>query len=79
MAIKLKIQKDFLLTEGSAEIPTDLNEWDIEMRKTKATGKIVAVYSNGGLVGVNVENKTRATEEQSAKMRKIVKVSDSNL
>jgi hypothetical protein len=79
MAIKLKAQKDYLLTEASAELPTDLNELDSEMRKTKATGKIVAVYSNGGLVGVNMEQKTRATEEEAAKMRKTVGVADRDL
>jgi len=79
MAIKLKVQKDYLLTEASAELPTDLNELDSEMRKTKATGKIVAVYSNGGLLGVNIEQKTRATEEESNKMRKAVGVSNRDL
>jgi hypothetical protein len=64
MTNKLKVQKDFLLTEGSA---------------TKATGKIIAVWSNGGLVGVNIEQKTRATEDESVKMRKTVGVANSNL
>ena len=79
MTNKLKVQKDFLLTEGSAELPTDLNEWAETMRKTKATGKIIAVWSNGGLVGVNIEQKTRATEDESVIMRKTVGVANSNL
>ena len=79
MTPKVKVQKDYLLTEFSAEIPTDLNEWDATMRKTRATGKIVAVYTNGGLSGVNIEQKTKATEDESAKIRKVVGVKDENL
>jgi hypothetical protein len=79
MTVELAVQKDYLLTEGSAKLPTDLNEWAEKMRKTKATGKIVAVFTNGGLSGVNIEQKTKATETESAKMRKTVGVKDEDL
>jgi len=79
MTVELAIQKDYLLTEGSAKLPTDLNEWAEKMRKTKATGKIVAVFTNGGLSGVNIEQKTKATETESAKMRKAIGVKDEDL
>ena len=79
MTVELAIQKDYLLTEGSAKLPTDLNEWAEKMRKTKATGKIVAVFTNGGLSGVNIEHKTKATETEYAKMRKAIGVKDEDL
>jgi hypothetical protein len=79
MTVELKIQKDYLLTEGSAKLPTDLNEWAEKMKKTKATGKIVAVFSDGGLTGVNIEQKTRATEAEATKMRVTVGVKDENI
>ena len=79
MAIKLKIQKDYLLTEASVELPANFNELDAEMRKMKATGKIVAVYSDVGLLGVNVEQKSRATEKESEQMRTIMGVKSENL
>jgi hypothetical protein len=76
MTVELNVQKDYLLTEGSAKLPTDLNEWAEKMKKNKSTGKIVAVFSDGGLTGVNIEQKTRATASESAKLRDAVGVDD---
>ncbi len=74
MPTKVKTQKDYLLTEVSIELPADLGELDAIMRATKATGKIVVVYNQGGILGINVEQKTRANESDSEKVRGILGV-----
>ena len=74
MAIKIKTQKDVLLTEATLESDTDLNSLDQLMRSSKATGKIVAVYNQGGRLGVNVEQRSRVSESLSPEVRKMVGV-----
>jgi hypothetical protein len=74
MAVTVKTQKDHLLTEVSIALPTDLNSLDSLMRSSKATGKIVAVYNQGGMLGVNIEQKTHVSEALSEEVRKIVGV-----
>lgn len=74
MPIRIKSQKDCLSTEATLESDTDLNELDQLMKASKATGKIVAVYNQGGRLGVNVEQKTRVSGSASEEVRKIVGV-----
>ncbi len=74
MPINIKTQKDCLLTEATLESDTDLNTLDQLMRSSKATGKIVAVYNQGGRLGVNVEQKTRMLGSVSQEVRNIVGV-----
>jgi hypothetical protein len=74
LPIKIKSQKDHLITETSVSLPTDLNTLDQLMRSSKATGKIVAVYNQGGMLGVNVEQKQHISEKVSDDVRKIVGV-----
>lgn len=74
MPINIKTQKDCLVTEATLESDTDLNDLDALMRASKATGKIVAVYNQGGRLGVNVEQKTRVSGSASEEVRKIVGV-----
>lgn len=79
MPIKIKSQNDCLITEVSISLPTDLNSLDQLMRSSKATGKIVAVYNQGGMMGVNVEQKSRISERDSEKIRDIVGVGTKEL
>jgi len=44
------------------------------MRSSKATGKIVAVYNQGGMLGVNVEQKQHIADKVAEDVRKIVGV-----
>jgi len=74
MAVTVKKQKDHLLTEVSIALPTDLNSLDTLMRTSKATGKIVAVYNQGGMLGVNIEQKMHISEKVSEEVRKAVGV-----
>jgi hypothetical protein len=74
LAIKIKSQKDHLITETSVALPTDLNTLDQLMRSSKATGKIVAVYNQGGMLGVNVEQKQHISDKISPEIRNIIGV-----
>lgn len=74
MPIKIKTQKDHLLTEVSIELPTDLNSLDKLMKLSKATGKIVAIYNQGGLMQVNLDQKSPVPEKSSEEIREILGV-----
>lgn len=73
MAIKIKAQKNYYVTEVSIDLPSSLSTLDEVMRAMKSTGKIVSVYSDGGRVGINVEQKTRIpSEEIDQKIRELL-------
>lgn len=74
MPINIKTQKDVLRTEASMTLPSDLNELDQMMRASKATGKIIVVYNQGGVLGVNVEQNTRIPTKVSDEVRQLVNV-----
>lgn len=79
MPIKVKTQKDYLLTEASIETNVDLSALDALMKSMKATGKIVVVYNQGGILGINVEQKTKASEVKSEKVRDLLGVTTKEL
>lgn len=74
MSIDIKSQKDVLVTEATLEKDTDLNSLDELMRAIKGTGRIVAVYNQGGRLGVNLEQRTRIAEKVSADVRALTGV-----
>jgi hypothetical protein len=78
LPIKIKSQKDYLTTEAAIEVPLksqdDFAALDRIMRSSKATGKIVAVYNQGGLMNLNIDQKTYVSEKISEDVRKIVGV-----
>jgi hypothetical protein len=74
LPINIKTQKDVLRTEASMTLPSDLNELDQMMRASKATGKIIVVYNQGGVLGVNVEQNTRIPTKVSDEVRQLVNV-----
>jgi hypothetical protein len=79
MPVKIKAQKDYLLTEVSMELPADLSALDTIMKSTKATGKIVVVYNQGGVMGVNVEQRTKVPESVESKARELLGVKSTEI
>jgi hypothetical protein len=79
MTIKVKTQRDYLLTEASISTDVNLSDLDALMKSMKATGKIVVVYNQGGILGINVEQKTKASEGNSEKVRDILGVGTKEL
>jgi len=67
VAIKIKAQKVYLMTESSIDLPTDVGEVDELVRAIKTDGKMTAVYCGGTIQGVTVEQKTRVPEPLAEK------------
>lgn len=74
MAVRIKTQKDYLVTEVTIELPCALSELDYLLKSSRGTGKIVAVYCDGGVAGVNVEQRTKISETVAQKVRDLVGV-----
>ena len=78
MAIKTISQRDFILTEATVKTD-DLNELAGILKAAKANAKIVAVYNQGGTIGVNIEQRTRIPEGISNEVRKLVGIDDRDI
>jgi hypothetical protein len=74
MPIKILAQRDYLLTEVSIELPCDLAELDYLMKTSRGTGKIVALYQQGGTTGINLEQRTKIRDSIADKVRALVGV-----
>jgi hypothetical protein len=79
MAIKIKVQRDMLRTEASIELPADVSQVDELLRATKTNGKMVVLYNNGYVQGINVEQNTKVSEAKSTQIRSILKLEDEEL
>lgn len=79
MAIKIKVQKDYLRTEASIELPADVSGVDQLLRATKTNGKMVVLYNEGFVQGINIEQNTKIPESKTAKIREALEVEDKNL
>jgi hypothetical protein len=81
MPVKLKRQNDYLLTEVAIDLPPDregqaraLTELDNLMRVSHGTGKVIVTYADGGLNGINVEQRTRVQGGTADKVREVAGV-----
>lgn len=74
MAIKIKVQRDYLLTEFSVE--ASASELDDVLKSIKTSGKSITLYNNGAVQGINVEQKTKLTEAQSLQVRELINIAD---
>jgi hypothetical protein len=74
MAVRIKSQQDYLLTEANIELPCELSEVDYLMRTIRGSGRIVAQYSEGGLLGINVEQRSKIRAHVSDKVRALIGV-----
>ena len=70
MAVRAKVQKDYFTTEVSMDLPADPGEIDSVLRATKTTGKMVVLYYDGHIQGINVEQNTKLSEAKSAEIRR---------
>ena len=79
MAIKIKAQKDVLRTEASIELPADVSQVDELLRATKTNGKMVVLYNQGYVQGINLEQNTKVPAGKSEEIRKILSVETKEL
>lgn len=70
--LRIKTQTDYYVTEVTFEAPVDLGEVETIIRRSKSNSKIVAIYNNGGVIGVSVEQKRRIPEDQRVSMREMI-------
>jgi hypothetical protein len=76
MAIKVSTQKDYLRTESTVVLPASVAEVDEQLRGAKTSGKMVVLYNNGHIQGINIEQNSKMTEAQSTETRVRLGVSD---
>jgi len=74
MTIKVKVQKDYLRTEASIELPADVAQVDSLLKATKTNGKMVVLYNEGHIQGINVEQNTKITEGKTDEIREMLKI-----
>jgi hypothetical protein len=79
MAVKVTVQKDYLRTEASISPQTPVSEVDELLKATKTNGKLVVLYNEGHIQGINIEQNTKLTGTKSDEVRAIVAVADKNL
>jgi hypothetical protein len=63
MAIKVKTQKSYYVTEFNVELPTNLEELNKELKEMESTGKTVIMHNEGSILGVNVEQKEKVPSD----------------
>jgi hypothetical protein len=79
VALKIKAQKDYLVTEVSLDLPADPKAADEIMKALKANGKMVVQYNGGNCPGINLEQKTRIPEALASKVRSLIGVDEKKL
>jgi hypothetical protein len=76
MAVGIKVQKDYYLTEVSIELPTNVSQVDEVLKATKTNGKMVIQYNQGNVQGVNVEQRTKISESQANEIRALLGIGE---
>jgi hypothetical protein len=79
MAIKIKVQRDVLRTEATIELPADVSQVDEILKAAKTDGKMVVLYNNGFIQGINIEQNQKIPETKAAHIRTILKLGDKEL
>lgn len=79
MAIKVKVQKDYFRTEVSVELPANPADVDQLLKATATTGKMVVLYNNGHIQGINVEQNSKIDDEESAQIKNILGIGEKKL
>jgi hypothetical protein len=74
MAIEIKVQKDYLTTEASVCLPAQISEVDELLKATKTNGKMVVLYNQGYVQGINITQNTKIADGKSDEIRKILEV-----
>jgi hypothetical protein len=79
MAIKVKVQRDYLRTEASIDLPAQVAEVDELLRAAKTDGKMVVLYNKGYIQGINIEQNEKLSDSMSAEIRTMLNVGDKEL
>lgn len=74
MPVKIKTEKNYLLTEVNIDLPVDMKELEREIKAMNSTAKVVALYNQGGTLGINVEQRTKVPASAVEKIREILRL-----
>jgi hypothetical protein len=73
MAIKVRTQKSYYVTEFTVELPAHIGELHDVLKAIKTTGKTIVQYNDGSVLGINVEQKEKIpSEEIDAQIRALL-------
>lgn len=79
MVVRAKVQKDYYTTEVSIELPVDVAQVDGLLKATKTNGKMVVLYNQGFVQGVNVEQRTKIPETLADEIRGLLGIAEKKL
>jgi hypothetical protein len=79
MAIKIKVQRDYLRTEASISLPASVSDVHEVLIATKTNGKMVVLYNQGAVQGINIEQNTKISDSKSEEIRTLLDVKDKEL
>ena len=79
MKPKIKIQKDYYLTEVSIDLPDNIGEIDELLKAIKTTGKTVIQYNQGSVQGINIEQRTKIPDSVAAEIRQLLGIGETSL
>lgn len=74
MTVKIKVQKDYYLTEVSVDSSAPVSDVDALLKAMKTNGKMVVLYNGGAVQGINVEQRTKITDTKAAELRPILSI-----
>lgn len=74
MSVKIKVQKDYLLTEASVDSSTPIADLHAVMKDMKANGKMIVLYNGGAVQGINVEQRTKISDVKSEMVRELLAI-----
>jgi hypothetical protein len=72
MTVGIKVQKDYILTEVSVSLPTNVAEVDELLKAIGTNGKMAIQYNQGTVQGVNVEQRTKIPEHLVDQVRNLL-------
>ena len=76
MAIEAKIKKDYYVTEVSIASHSDVKDVHEVLKASKANGKMVVLYNQGSVQGINVEQRTKVSALKAEKIRPLLEIED---
>ena len=76
MAMKIKVQKDYYQTEVSLDLPADVAKVDQLLKLTRTNGKMVVLYNQGSIQGINIEQRTKISETQANEIRPLLQIGE---
>jgi hypothetical protein len=74
MAIHIKAEKSYYVTEVSIDLPAKVEDVDALLRELKTNGKMVVVYNGGSVQGHSFEQRTHIPEAVDAQIRNLLKL-----